>query len=319
MELRPLRAFRQADRNLKEELHAERAAAEAARFEITRSATQFSRRSKEVVDGNINLSAVLMRAGEVDEANRLLAEAEREVRTEKAALIETVAEVRAEGAERRSRITRLKLLKVLATAFLGGSLMMFSVFGVALARFLTDGPPSADAHGSAAPSGKKAVAQSAGRVARRVLVPGTGMRVALTDEQLSEYLRLKNSSDVEIGDLREFLLGIAPQDLVDEVLASIAQGTGDAQGKVDKLLTAVVQEVKEQKPKESPSESPSAQPSESPEDQEATPTPTPSEDEETDDEDGETPDGGSGDKDGDEGGSMLPSPLPHTSQPGDDR
>ncbi|MBA2725376.1 MAG: hypothetical protein H0U53_05250, partial [Actinobacteria bacterium] len=75
MELRPLRAFRQADRNLKEELHAERAASEAARFEITRSATQFSRRSKEVVDGTINLSAVLMRAGEVDEANRLLAEA----------------------------------------------------------------------------------------------------------------------------------------------------------------------------------------------------------------------------------------------------
>ncbi len=209
---------------------------------------------------------------------------------------------------------------MLATAFLGGSLMVFSVFGVALARFLTDGPPSADAHGSAALSGEKAKAQSADRVARRVLVPGTGMRVALTDKQLSEYLRLKNSSDVEIGDLREFLLGIAPQDLVDEVLASIAQSTSEAAGKVDKLLTATVEEVKEQKPEQSaPSESPSAQPSESPEDQEPPPTPTPSEDEETDEEDGETPDGGSGDKDGDNGGSLLLSPLPHTSQPGDDR
>ncbi|HEU4481210.1 MAG TPA: hypothetical protein VFS18_04935, partial [Actinomycetota bacterium] len=109
MRFRPIRDLRELNRTLDELRCAHEAAEESARFELARSATRFSRRSREVVDSTMNLSAVLMRAGEVAEANRLLAEAHREVATEEAALLETVHYVEAEGAVRREKMTRLRL------------------------------------------------------------------------------------------------------------------------------------------------------------------------------------------------------------------
>jgi hypothetical protein len=316
MNVRPLRVLRDVNRNLAEQLDAEHAAEEAARFEIARSASQFSRRSREVVDGTINLSAVLMRAGEVEEANRLLAEAEREVRSEKAVLIETVNEVRAEGLERRSRITRLKLMKMLATAFLGGSLMVFSAFGVAVAKFLTDAPPSADASESNRLSGRKAGERSEGiRVSRRILVPGTAMRVSLSGRQLSDYLRMKNDPSVAPEDLRAFLLAFVPDDLVNKLVTSVAHGADETVSETTRVVAKTVEQVEGQASKDTaPTESPSAGPSESPSQEEESPTPSPSDGEEP----SEPTDEGSEDDSDEDGNTMLPSPLPPVAEPGDE-
>jgi len=287
-------------------------------MEIARSATQFSRRSREVVDGTINLSAVLMRAGEVDEANRLLAEAEREVRSEEAVLIETVNEVRAEGLERRTRITRLKLMKMLATAFLGGSLMVFSAFGVAVAKFLTDEPPAAsagEAHHRASSRAKSASGLSS-RASKRVLVPGTGMRVSLSARELSAYLKMKNDPSVEPADLQAFLLALAPDDLANKLMTSVAQVVDETVQKTAKAAVKIVEDSQGDAAGEaSPSESPSTQPSESPAEKEETPSPSPSEGEENE----EPTDEGSGDGDsGEDGNTMLPSPLPPVADPNEE-
>lgn len=314
MHLRPIRALRDVNRNLTEQLEAERAADEAAAFEITRSATQFSQRSKEVVDGTINLSAVLMRAGEVEEANRLLAEAEREVRTEEAVLIETVNEVRAQGLERRSRITRLKLLRMVATALLGGSVMVFSAFGVAVAKFLTEGPPVASAHeparGSFAADTNESF-RARERAARHVRVPGTDVRIALSGKELSDYLTLKKNPNIEAGDLRDFLLSIAPDDLVSRVVSAVASTALSTKAEAEKVVTRLSEEVEGEASKESaPSESPSAEPSESPQEEETDPSPEPSESDDTGREE-------KSDTDEDGGNSMLPEPLPYVQEPGD--
>ena len=116
----------------------DRTAEAEASFQITRSAQRFSKNTKEVVDDKLSFSATLMRAGEVQAANRLLAEVEHEVREEEAALIETVNEVKVAQSLRRERVTRLRLAKMLAVATIGSALLTFSAAGMAVAGFLRD-------------------------------------------------------------------------------------------------------------------------------------------------------------------------------------
>ena len=116
----------------------DRTAEAEASLQIARSAQRFSQNTKEVVDDKLSFSATLMRAGEVQAANRLLAEVEHEVREEEAALIETVNEVKVAQSLRRERVTRLRLAKMLAVATIGSALLTFSAAGMAVAGFLRD-------------------------------------------------------------------------------------------------------------------------------------------------------------------------------------
>ena len=117
---------------------------EDASFELAVSARRFSRNTQEVVDDKLNFSATLMRAGEVEAANRLLKEFHDEVREEEVALIERVNEVKAAEAVRKQGTTRVRLARVLAVAMVGSSLLSFSAAGMALASLVKDRAADAD-------------------------------------------------------------------------------------------------------------------------------------------------------------------------------
>ena len=111
---------------------------EDASFQIAASAQRFSRNTQEAVDDKLNFSATLMRAGEVEAANRLLKEFHDEVREEEVALIEKVNEVKAAEAVRKEGMTRVRMARMLAVAMVGSSLLSFSAAGMALAGLVKD-------------------------------------------------------------------------------------------------------------------------------------------------------------------------------------
>jgi hypothetical protein len=118
--------------------------AEAARadddasYKLTLMARGFARRSRRVVDDKLSFSATLMRAGEVDGANRLLEEVQTEVRTEEAALMEKVHEAKVAQAVRKDKMTRLRLVRLVAVAVVGSMLMGMSAVGFAAVSYLEE-------------------------------------------------------------------------------------------------------------------------------------------------------------------------------------
>lgn len=111
---------------------------EKAKYELTASARRFSRDAKDLVDDKMTFSATLMRAGEVNAANRLLEEVEQDVRVEEAALIEKMNEVKMARANKRERITRNRLARLMAVSLVGSMVMGFSALGMAAAGFVQE-------------------------------------------------------------------------------------------------------------------------------------------------------------------------------------
>ena len=111
---------------------------EKAKYELTASARKFSRRTKNLVDDKMTFSATLMRAGEIDAANRLLEEVEQDVRVEEAALIEKMNEVKIARANKRERLTRVRLARLMAVSLAGSMLMGMSALGMAAAGFVQE-------------------------------------------------------------------------------------------------------------------------------------------------------------------------------------
>ena len=212
--MRPLRAYRRISEQLSELEQAELIADERARMELAQSASRFTRRTQEVVDGTMSLSAALMRAGEVAEANRLLQEVERDVASEEAALIETVNEVKVRGAISRSRITRLKLMKMIAAATMGASLFVFSAFSVAVASFLNESPETPGSY-SERDLGR------GGQMNALETVRIAGIDVELTRLQANLYSKLTRGN-VDSDRLERFLMSVLPFDLASEVQAALA-------------------------------------------------------------------------------------------------
>lgn len=295
MDLRPLRLLRAIDRQLDELSAADRAAQEVARIELARSATRYSRRTKRVVDETMTLSATLVRAGEVEEANRLMAEVEREVRTEEAALIETVNEVKVAGEVRRRRLLKLKLVKAIATAGLSGSMFMVSAFGVVLARSLVSDDPVV----REASVAQGAETRGSEQIRFRDVVVGPGIKLRLTHAEAKKLARLTESMDA--AGLRRFLAERVPSSMLDEVhtaiLTAVAQVLGDGIQQTPGDVLALVKEETKETPKPSDEASPSEKPSPSPS-EEPTESPTPA----------PTPNSGDGPSDGD-GGEEDESPL----------
>jgi hypothetical protein len=298
MELRPIRALKKIEAEIEELRSADQAAEEAARFEIVQSASQFSRRSKEVVDSTVSLSATLMRAGEVEEANRLLADAEMQVREEEAALIETVNEVKMQGAQRRHRISRLRLFKAIATVALGSTLTMGSAFGVVLTNHLVNQP---DQIAEAAPLRN---AGMAGGRAHLKNVPVAGMNLKLTRAQFKEYKQLV-AGHVDRAELKRFLDEVLADDpsLAAEIHAVLIAASADVADVVDPLATEVLkakesaEEPSETPPADEPEPSPQDAPSEEPADTES-PTEDPDDSPEPSPEPNPSPPDDGGDKDG---------------------
>jgi hypothetical protein len=217
MTLRPLRAYRRISRDLTRLQAADIRAKEEARLELTRRATLFSRRSRRVVDDTMQLSAVLLRAGEVEEANKLLVEVDRHVEDERTALIETVNEVESEGESRRRRMTKLRLARMLVTAILGTGLMVSSAFGVALATYLVPDEPRQPRTLNIAGGFPTHDRGDLFDLRLHEIEVAPGIMVALTRSQLAVLQRLTSSG--RESELEAFLRDLLPGRLANEVTA----------------------------------------------------------------------------------------------------
>jgi hypothetical protein len=215
--------------SVRELMETETEAEAAASNVIVTSASRFSRRSRRVVDDKLSFSATLMRAGEVAAANRLLEEVEREVRTEEAALIETVNEVKVAQTARRERITRLRLARTLAVAALGACLLSVSAAGIAVASFMQDRKEAARV-ASAAPAAQSVPATQSSRVEapkpklKMKSMDIGGVRVMLTAAE-AERLERFAGPDVDASNLQT-LISMLPGDLRQKVQDAIAAASG---------------------------------------------------------------------------------------------
>lgn len=259
-------------------------AEEAASYELTVSARRFSRKTQAVVDDKLNFSATLMRAGEVDAANRLLAEFHDDVREEEAALIEKVNEVKAARSVQRDRLTRARLARVLAVALVGSSLIAFSAAGMAVAGFLKDRVRTAQ-EAVALPG--RPVGKQAKRVAaaprdkelHHVRIGKKVLKLRLTSVELKTIQQLASRSTS--ASVLDQLIELLPQQLAERVhnaivaAAATVEEVEEAAETPDELaleLPRVKKKVKEKKKdtegttEETAEDEPSPEPSESPED-----------------------------------------------------
>jgi hypothetical protein len=194
-----------------------------AGYKLAVSATKFSRRSQRVVDDKLNFSATLMRAGEVDAANRLLEEFERDIRDEEAALIECVNEVKVANSLRRERVGRLRLVRLMAVALLGACVMSFSALGIAVAGMFQDRQAHRSAadrfanHGKVNPGARSERSRTKSQRDRRSLhaLQMAGARQSLTAHELLTYVKLAAAGDD--AELQDFLLSVLPVPLAQKV------------------------------------------------------------------------------------------------------
>lgn len=268
-----------------------------AKLELAVSAQRFSQETREVVDDKLSFSATLMRAGEVDAANRLLAEVEAEVRDNEAALLESVNEVKVARAARRERITRMRLARSLAVAMLGAAVMATSAAGMAFASFLEDRARAADTSAASHERSRRGAdgphAVAGGRVkpahlaeVRKVEV--AGVRTALSAQAFAAYEQLK-SGDVDAAEL-EHLLSLLPDELADTMRHALSTVEVAEKTVKDALPDFPRPSAKKKAPKDdsadpAPKQDPADEkPSDDPSpDPEPEPSPTPSEEPEDED------------------------------------
>lgn len=288
----------------------DRSAEAEASLRITRSAQRFTKNTKEVVDDKLSFSATLMRAGEVQAANRLLAEVEHEVREEEAALIESVNEVKVAQSLRRARVTRLRLARMLAVAALGSAVLSFSAAGMAVAGFLRD---RAEAISRPDTDGNSGIAAAEVRSSGKKVAMSTMRRLRigqvdllLTKEQYARLKALGGGGSSSIDELED-LLNALPDPLANQIQEAITVAEGEvaeAETNSDELVAQVSKEAvrKKRAAKKAADET-----QEEAKDEEAEPTPKPSpsdddKDQQSNDDEGDT---GSEEEEGD-GGPPLP-------------
>jgi hypothetical protein len=297
-----IRDLREVTGALKELVADDERHEEDAKLELAFSAQSFAQETREVVDDKLSFSATLMRAGEVDAAQRLLAEVEAEVRDNEVALIEQVNEVKVARAARRERITRMRLARSLAVAMLGAAVMAMSAAGMAFASFLEDRSQAVEAGARASAHGHDgAVARAAAPVRAKHARDGRtekvrfgGVTRSLTPKALAAYEQL-TSGDVGAGEMEQ-LLSLLPPELAHTMRRALT--TAKVAEKTVKEAAAAVlprpsrskakagakeEQVADEDPKEEPSPSPEPTEEPSPE-----PDPTPTEEPEED------PDGATG-------------------------
>ncbi len=255
---------------------------EEATFDLAKSAREFSRRTRAVVDDKLTFSATLMRAGEVDAASRLLAEVEADVHSEKVALFERVDQVRAARLERRERITRLRVVRMMAVAMLGSAVLGMSAIGMAFAGFLADREEDRAqqrlAQQSTPVEQRRADESRAVRDTKLKKLRIAGVEVELTPTELRVYQQL--ASGAVQGEGVEQLLSLLPEELaatIRKALGGAAATAGNVAEAVPNLVPRAVAKAKkkaaakaaaeqqaqeeEEKPEPSPSPEPSPEPS----------------------------------------------------------
>jgi hypothetical protein len=205
---------------------------ETATFELTRSARAFSQRAREAADDKLAFSATLMRAGEVEAAQKLIHDLEQEMRGEKASLAERVDEVHAAAAKKRAKMTRLRLARTLAAAVLTAGLLSFSAAGWAVASFLAD-LDEQSRNGSSSRYGRSAQpADSSPRDAatRSIRLPD-GTSLTLTQDQFRRFKALAANPNLDRDELKRLLVDLVGPRIAARLasaIASIAKGAAQA-------------------------------------------------------------------------------------------
>ncbi|MDQ3963418.1 MAG: hypothetical protein M3277_05840 [Actinomycetota bacterium] len=266
----------------------------AAGLELAVASRRFSRRTKAVVDDKLAFSATLMRAGEVDAANRLLAEVEVEVRTEEAALIEVVNEVKFEREINRKPLTRVAFARMMAAAMLSSTLLATSAVGMAVAGLFKEDGAQIGSSGETEASAKRSSDIVKGiRLAKATMpVKIGGVRMNMTEAELNKFRELTRG-DFDGKRLETFLLGFLPPALAQQVQLALTAASEALPAKIEKSLI-VVSERANDKRKEATNEG-----AEDPAEETEDPSPSPSESDGSDD--------GSGDPDDeDDDSSGLP-------------
>ena len=300
----------------------DRSAEAEASLRIAKSAQQFTKNTKEVVDDKLSFSATLMRAGEVQAANRLLAEVEHEVREEEAALIETVNEVKVAQSMRRERMTRLRLARLLAVATLGSALLTFSAAGMAVAGFFRDRaesvsrPNDMKAGGILRAMSKDVNGAKADRQSMRRLRIGD-VNLLLTKSQFKTLKELTGGGDINADGLEE-LLSALPAPLADRIEEAIVVAEAEVattQTETEAVIASADRVIAKKKRAAKRAAAQAAQEEQAAEeeaaaDDEATPEPTPSEENKQNEGGEQQEEGGdSGESSEEEGGDGGP-PLP---------
>jgi hypothetical protein len=296
----------------------DRTAEAEASLQIARSAQRFSHNTKEVVDDKLSFSATLMRAGEVQAANRLLAEVEHEVREEEAALFETVNEVKVAQSMRRARVTRLRLARMLAVAMLGSALLTFSAAGMAVAGFLRDRaeevsrPQDRQAPVRLAARDSGTSVRDADKKSRRLRIGD--VKVLLTKEQFKTIKQLTGGQDIDSAGLAD-LLSSLPATLASRIQEAITVAEAEVAAAEPTVETVVAAPSRALERKKRAAKRAAAAEQEAAAEEEATPEPTPADEEKPNDtetpapeEEEEGGDSGQGaEEEGGDGG--LPGPL----------
>ncbi|MEA2434619.1 MAG: hypothetical protein QOG54_2076 [Actinomycetota bacterium] len=201
--------LREVQTNLSELLSENTEEEKAASKQLADSARTFSRRTRAVVDDKLTFSATLMRAGEVNAANRLLREVEDEVRSEEAALIEVVNEVKVASSIRRERITRLRLARALVASLLGFCLLAFSAVGMAVAGVFnsTEHPVNLAPYDGSIRHPGKALRDVAADNSNMRRLKIADMNLLVTASQFRRIIKLTDGTvdDHSLSDLMNFL------------------------------------------------------------------------------------------------------------------
>jgi len=263
----------------------------AAGLELAVASRRFSRRTKAVVDDKLSFSAALMRAGEVEAANRMLAEVQEEVLTEEVALLERVNEVKV-AQSMQPRVTRVRLARTLAVAMLGSSLLAFSAAGAMVAGFFDNEDQAV--HGPQPGADRDAAADVGDRVKGFRQIRIANVPMTLTSAQFRRYTKLTTGKIDEDG-LELFLLELLPPALAEKVHFALVTGIETLPAPVGEEIVTLASRIGEQprrsaaadesndpRPQESaddaqsspepsesgsPSEEPSPEPTEEPEDE----------------------------------------------------
>lgn len=211
---------------------------ETAGYELALSARRFSQHTQLQAEDRLAFSATLMRAGEAAAASRLIWEFERDVRADEAVLVQRVDEVKAARAAKRSKVTRLRLARLLATALLGATLLAGSAAGMTFASFISEATKPEGARLVMGGEGAVPPGQLTGRLpsertkAERTKAERTkieriaGVRVAMSPRQYRAYRVLLSPGDVPA--LQRLLMAVLDGDahLVERVTGVLAEAPG---------------------------------------------------------------------------------------------
>jgi len=225
----------------------ERAGDTEAAYDLAVTTHRFSKRAQDVVDDKLSLSAALMRSGEVDEARRMLAQAESELRNEEAELMRQVEELSSYRSLHGRRVvlverdgpTRSSLMRTLAVAAASSAVVALATMGGAVIGLFGERPeidrirvtPTIDASDV---EGTRTFSQTG--TSRGVTVRINGVRVVLTRSEWRALKRIQRTGDDRA--LYDLLGVIAPEltasaGTVGEVIEAIGNQIGDGVGRVE--------------------------------------------------------------------------------------